>query len=626
MLLRIAARLFLVAATPAAAQTPVLTALRQQNWAAAARLAAAEPDALAPKLVTFIRLLNPDQANASEIGTFMAANPGWPDRPVLEKRYAEALTAEPDARVAAGQCLVHAPQSAPALLRCADAYALQADPAGAAQAARRAWVTGLAAPDEEAAFLSRWASATTAADQRARFDHLETVDQAAAARQLARLDATTRPLAAARLALRQGTPDALAALTSVPAAERADPAVLLAEARFLRRSHADQAALSLWRTAMPAAEAASPPAQRAAFWVERDTLARRLLTAGDAESAFWLADDTSLPVDQAVDADFLAGWVALRRLHDPAKARLCFGALAAVSRSAITQARAAYWLGRAAPDETAARAAYARAALWPLTYYGQLAARAAGVSEAALRASIASQRDPSPNVAEARGFESSEFARAARILVRWQDPRRAADFLLQAAQPPAGLMTRSLVAGLATRLGLSDVAVQAARLIGRDGGVLPQDGWPVPVQPPSGAVAAPLTLGLMRQESSFDPLVVSGAGARGLMQLMPGTAQQMGRALHAPSGPLTDPEINMRLGTAYLANLLARFHDTVPFAIAAYNAGPRRVDDWIAANGDPSTDVEAMVDWIELIPFAETRNYVQRVLENETVYASRAGS
>jgi soluble lytic murein transglycosylase len=434
-------------------------------------------------------------------------------------------------------------------------------------------------------------------------------------------------LAAARLALRRGDPTALDFLPAVPQSLRADPTLLLAQARYLRRSHADSAALDLWRSVLPQAEAASPAAQRGAFWVERDALSRNLLAAGDAESAYFLADDAALPPDQAVESRFLAGWIALRRLRDPAQARPHFQALAAGARSAITQARAFYWLARAAPDPAAAARAYAQAAAWPLTYYGQQALRAGGASAQDVATRIVAIGDPPVSAAAQMAFDATELARAAGILVAWDDPRRAADFLLQLVQKPADDADLALAARLALRLGLPDVAVQAARLAGRDGVVLAASGWPASVQPPVGPVQAPLVLGLIRQESSFDPQIVSAAGAHGLMQLMPQTAQQLARGLHVAAGPLSDPGVNMRLGTAYLAALLEKFGGVVPYAVAAYDAGPRRVQDWIAANGDAAAtgDPAAMIDWIEQIPYAETRNYVQRVLEGAAIYAARTG-
>ena len=611
--------LLLLLATPAAAQTPILLALRANDWPLATMLASAHPDALAPKLVTFIRLLNPGQASARELADFIVANPGWPDQATLARRYGEALVLETDAPAAAVLCRARVPQAAPALLRCADAFADVKDAAAAAKAARAAWVAGAA---DETGFVAKWGSVLGQSDEAARFAHLETGDPGAAQRQLARLDAPARAVGAARLAFRRNAPDALASLASVPAGLRSDPALLLAEARFLRRNGGDQAALALWQGALPEAERAAAPELRAAFWAEREALARHLV-GSDPAAAYGLAEDAGLASDQAVDADFLAGWIALQKLHDPVRARAKFEALAAISHSAITQSRAFYWLGRAAADK-AAHAAYVRAAAWPLTYYGQLASRALGMSEAAVRAAVAAQRDPVASAQAAAAFAASEPARAAQILAGWGDARRGADFLVQAVQPPACLATRALVAGLALRLGMPDVAVVAARLAGRDGTVLPQAGWPAPYAPPSGEIAAPLALAVMRQESSFDPAIVSAAGAHGLMQMMPGTAQLVARGRHVAAGPLGDPSVNMRLGTAYLADLLARFHGTEAYAVAAYNAGPNRVADWIAANGDASGgDPDKMIDWIEMIPFGETRNYVQRVLENQTDYASR---
>jgi soluble lytic murein transglycosylase len=170
---------------------------------------------------------------------------------------------------------------------------------------------------------------------------------------------------------------------------------------------------------------------------------------------------------------------------------------------------------------------------------------------------------------------------------------------------------------------MPDVAVQIARLAGRDGIVLAQSGWPIPYTPPTGPVQPALILGLMRQESSFDPQITSHAGAQGLMQLMAPTAAQLAHNLHAQATPLSDPQINMRLGEAYFAGLLAQFGGVVPFAVAAYNAGPHRVHVWLPGN-IAGTGPDAMIDWIELIPYAETRNYVQRVLESAAIYQARA--
>ncbi len=610
--------IFLCLACPAAAQTPILLALRAQQWEAARALASAQDDPLATTLVDFIRLLNPGQARAGALAAFMAAHPDWPDRPALERRYGEALADEPAMKLVGQLCRQHVPVWAPALAQCAQGAALEGDKISAARWARAAWVSGLATPEQEADFLARWPGVASPADQQTRFDMLERADPASARRQIGRMGAEAAALATARLAFRTGDAEAMATLAAVPASLRASPDLLLAEARYLRRSHADEAALALWRAALPQAEAATPQAGRAAFWAERDALARDLLADGRAADAALLADDANLAPDQAVDSVFLVGWITLQRLHDPARAVAKFTALADMSHSAITQARAYYWLGRASGG-AARQAAYMRASGWPLTFYGQLAARALGLDGPALATRIAAQQDPAVPEGEAAAFARSEPARAASILAAWEDERRGADFLSAAIQKPASLGTRVAAARLALRLGLPDVAVAAARLAGRDGFVLAQEGWPKPFVPPSAAVRPALVLGVMRQESSFDPKAASSAGAHGLMQLMPATAGQLARALSAPAGPLTDPDVNMRLGSAYLGDLLAQFPACEACAIAAYNAGPHRVHGWIAASGTPAPG-EATIDWIEGLPFGETRNYVERVMENTVVY------
>ncbi|MEJ0047000.1 MAG: lytic transglycosylase domain-containing protein [Rhodospirillales bacterium] len=235
---------------------------------------------------------------------------------------------------------------------------------------------------------------------------------------------------------------------------------------------------------------------------------------------------------------------------------------------------------------------------------------------------ILALQDPDASAAQAASFDEADLVRAARMLARWGDAGQARDFLLRQAQSSPDGATLELTARAAAPLGLPDVAVAAARLAGRHGLVLPRLGWPAPYRPAGGADVS-LVLGVIRQESSFDPGIVSAAGAVGLMQMMPATARQIG----AGEAALTDPSENMQLGAVYLQSLLAQFGNVVPYAVAAYNAGPRHVHGWIDTNGDPAASGrnDDMLDWIEQIPFAETRNYVERVLENRAVYAAELG-
>ena len=359
-------------------------------------------------------------------------------------------------------------------------------------------------------------------------------------------------------------------------------------------------------------------------------MARRLLHDGDAAGAYALTDRHGrITPEQTLDAEFLAGFIALRRLTDPAAAKRHFITLVELSKAAITQGRAHYWLGRAiAAAGGDPKPEYQRAAAWPTTFYGQLAALALGDDPSALARRITALHDPAYTRDQVLAFTDREVVRAAAMLVAWSDPHRARSFLMRMDELAPDPADRSLTARFALRLGLPDTAVFVARRMGRDGLLLPEAGWPIAAEPPDGPVDASVALGLIRQESSFDIGAVSPSGARGLMQLMPFTAQAVAKQIGAATSLVTltsDPAHNMRLGTAYLREMLDRFDNSLPLATAAYNAGPHRVDEWLAANGDPRTGPIDMLDWIELIPLNETRNYVQRVLENVVVYRARRG-
>lgn len=626
--------LVLPSIAPAAAQD-VLSAVRGGRWAEAETLAA--PDPLASKLVRYFRLLTPGAARLAELDAFISANPDWPHQALFNRRLQEALTSEDDDRIVDRVCQSRAapPLQSAALLRCAEAAGRAGRSADAVRDARAAWVKGVDTAGE-LAFIRTWGRTLTADDQWHRFDRLVWTDSGLpggpAARQAVRVDPRDRPAAEVRLALRRDDPSAPALVAALSGAARTDPAVMLDLAKWHRRAGQDRAALALWVSAGVTAEAAAPPERQSAFWAERNLLARRMVRTGDPEAAYALAATHGPATDIAIEAEFLAGWIALRRLDRPAVAARHFHTLAGLSRAAITQGRAYYWVGRAAMtqgDSSGASAAFARAAAWPTTYYGQLAARALGDDDALLAARIRTTRDPAGSVGRAAAFTKQELARAAAMLVAWGEPRRAKVFLQRLDEIADDDAGRALAARLALALGLPDQAVAIARRAGRDGLVLPDAGWPIPVGPPASSIEPAVALGLIRQESSFDVQAASPVGARGLMQLMPTTAAAVARRLNEAidlPALTADPAYNMRLGTSYLQELLDRFGAALPLALAGYNAGPNRVRDWVAGYGDPVAGAVDMVDWIELIPFNETRNYVQRVIENIVIYRAHNGS
>ena len=618
-------------AAPAHAQAQaLLAAIRADDWPRATALAAPEPDPLARKLVLYYRLLAPGAARAAEIAAFMADNPDWPQQGLLFRRLQEALATDKDDRTVLEICQRRPPTAIPSLLRCADAAERAPTPDTPDTSARRAWVAGITDAPNEAAFLRRYAPLLTAEDQWRRFDRLAwaepTPPGSPAARQAVRLAPAQRPFAEARLALKRDDPTAPALAANLP---QTDPAMVYELARWYRRAGQDRDAVRVWAGPGLAAEQAAPPERRAAYWDERNLLARRLLRANEPGLAYAVAAPPPAAPDAAIDSAFLAGWIALRRLDQAARAIEHFTRLATLSQAAITQGRAYYWLARAhaaAGDDAAATLAYQQAARWPTTYYGQLAALALG--DDALRTSLAAAQDPAWDNDRALVFLTHEGARAAVLLAAWGEPRRARAFIQRLDELAPDATERALAARLALGLGLPDQAVAVARRAGRDGVMLPGAGWPMAVEPPDASVEHAVVLGLIRQESSFDIQATSPVGARGLMQLMPGTAAAVARKLGlATSLPAltADAAYNMRLGTSYLRDLLTQFDSALPLAIAGYNAGPGRVRDWLVAQ-DPWAGPPDMIDWIELIPFNETRNYVQRVIENIVLYRAQRGA
>ena len=428
------------------------------------------------------------------------------------------------------------------------------------------------------------------------------------------------------LALRLAEAGGAANTTAAPI-----PPPFLAQVEALHAAGNDDAAAALWVSQGGAAAAAADDPTRLLFWPDQNELARDLLMQGNPKEAYAVVTAAAPPAgltatarSEIGDRDFLAGFLLLRFLKQPEAARQWFVRLADASTAVITQARAYYWIAR---TETGAPAAadYARAAAYPDTYYGQLAGLALGDSPAALAARITAAGEPPFTAAGALHFAVMVLPRAAALLVPMGGSQAAQPVLARLGQTAGDTRTRELAARLALGLGLPQSAVSIARTAGIAGQMLVREGWPMPVTPPAGTVEPAIAYGIMRQESSFDPTAISGAGAAGLMQLMPDTARRTAAQNAIPyRGQLMDPVTNMALGTAYIAGLIQNFNNCLPLAIAAYNAGPTNVANWLAANGDPQIGKGLggadLIDWIEEIPFNETRNYVQRVTESIVVY------
>lgn len=599
-------------------------------------------DPVASRLTIWLKLVGPEHGTAQQYADFLQTRPVWPRWQLLKLRMQQALAAETDSAVLNKLCADQTLTYGPALAQCSS-LAVGANPRLLSRLeteARQAWMNGNDAASASTVIVTTFPHAITPEASWLRFEREEKAGLLSAARQtIPYLSAQRQALAQARLAFRSGDSAAETKLASLSAADSADPWLTLNRMKWLRGQQRFDDALALWKSAGFEAEAAT---RSPAFWRERDALARDFLQSNRIDDAYLLASDTVVSGTNHLDAAFLSGWISLQKQNNPDKAEPFFKQLAE-SSALITKSRGYYWLGRArlaAHDQASAQADFGRAASYPGTFYGQMAAAELVGTNDFLRdpskipddvsRRLKTERDPGTDTAESVRLSGSDLAQAAQILVSWGDRPHARDFLALLQQQIVTQTDRLALSNLALRLNLPDIAVAVARQEGSKGIFLLRSGWPMPYTAPDNSLPKGLVLGLMRQESSFNSDAISSSNAIGLMQLKPSTAGDMVRQAGVPSSAATasglhDPDNNMRLGTAYLTHLQDRFGSVVPYLAAAYNGGPTRLSRWLTSAGDPGRNGGSqsdMIDWIETIPFSETRNYVQRVWENMIIYAA----
>lgn len=508
------------------------------------------------------------------------------------------------------------PQGAMALASALRATG-QAD--AAAFAIKRAWRTLPFDETVQTTMLARFGDMLTTADHEAREDLLLYGAQGPAALAiLPLLPPDQQALAQARMAVRRGDPSAPQLIDALPAAAQTTPGLVYERVIAMRDRGDIAGALSLI-SYLPA----TLPDERAAerLW-KHGTLVVDALQAGDSTTAYQVASRSGLATGpDAASAQFYAGWLALSRLKDPRLADEHFARLQAAGSSPLTQSRALYWRGRAAEaegDEVGAQIFYEQAARFYTTFYGQLAAAKNGKKDLVLG------KDPEITAADRARFEARDSVKAVRLFARLGQKDAVRTFVTGLSEALPNAVEEAQLFDLAHDLGEQDLAMRVVRNAAKRGIILPERGYPVR-QPPQLADSAetPLVLGVTRQESNFDPYARSGVGARGMMQLMPATAQVVARRSGLGWGNLEDPDFNMKVGSIYLGQLVNQFSGSYVMAAAAYNAGPGRPTQWAGICGDPRSSSTDPLDFIECIPFSETRDYVMRVLEATQVYRAR---
>jgi len=512
-----------------------------------------------------------------------------------------------------------APQSAQGALALASAYRSLGRQAEAAQLIRAWWRDKSFEADVQRSILTRFGDVLTVDDHVRRADVVLYGAQGPAARDMITLLPAERQAAAlARISLRS---DSEMGYGSLAPADQMSPGVAFERAGYLRRKGRDAEAIAQ----LPyAPKEVVTPEQAERTWDERYRLTLSSIRAGDWRSAYQASANTGLHQGaDATEAEFYAGWIALARLNDPASAGKHFAAIETIGSSPITRARALYWQGRAAEarrEATAAESFYSRAAEHGTTFYGQLASEKLGLA-------LTLPKDPVPTGAERARFEGRDVVQAMRLLADQNQRDLFKVFALHIDDIVPDRAEAALLVDAIRGYGDQDTSMKAARAAATRGLILADRAYPYRT-PPSvqGAPEPALVLGVTRQESGFDPGVRSGADARGMMQLLPSTAAIVARRMGVgySASMLYEADYNMRLGSSFLGSLVNQFSGSYVMAAAGYNAGPGRPPQWAAMCGDPRGGSTDPLDFIECIPFSETRNYVMRVLENMTVYRAKA--
>lgn len=552
---------------------------------------------------------------------FLQRRSDWPGLPLLKEKGEHALASETPARVVA-YFGADSPVTGEGAVALVGALWATGDLARAETEAMRAWAELDLTPEQEQMLLGLAPDALARLHQ-ARLDNLLWAGKGPQAeRMLPLVSEGWRKLASARLALRAGKPGVDTLIAAVPEDLKQNPG--LTYERFLWRMRRDQyddaAALII----------ATPPEAlgRPAMWAERRALlARWLLRQDRPADAYKVASQHGLTGGAAyADLEFLAGFVALRRLGDGETALRHFGHLGAEVTTPISLARAAYWQGRALEalgrDEDAETAMQA-AARHQTAYYGLLASEKLGLP---LDKRLIEDAPGPPGSWRQSAFAGSSVLAAGRLLLAAGDRTLGKRFLLHLGESLDDAELAQL-ADMALEMNEPHVAVVIAKAAAERGVILPRAYFPMPEFVPDGLkVSRALALAISRRESEFDPAARSHADARGLMQILPGTAKLMAKELgveFTPGKLLTDPAYNVTLGSAYLAHLIEEFGPSIALVASGYNAGPGRPRRWVDDLGDPRQKSVDVVDWVETIPFAETRTYVMRVVEGVVIYRAK---
>ena len=604
----------------------VIELVRKRKAADATQAQAVITDPVARKLAEWLILRSDNNgASVERYRAFISANPSWPSQTFLRRRIEAALWDDHrDDATVWSWFENESPISAKGKFALARVMLGRGDRANAERLVRDAWRRDGMSEDTETTVLDLFGALLTAGDHKARMDMLlyGTEQEAGGLRAAKRLGSGHLALAKARIAANKKAANSKALLDAVPRELHGDPGYIFSKIQLLRREEKFTEAAQLM---LGAPKDPGRLHNLDEWWIERRLLARKMLDVGEHRSAYLIARDAALPARDIykTEQEFTAGWIALRFLNDPAVAAQHFGRIGVGSVNPTALARAGYWQGRAAEAagrSQEARAAFTRAAEQSTSYYGQLARAKLGLPQIELN-----------GVPRGRAPERLEVVRAMQLLYELEEREIAIPALADMGEngdPDALAGLGELTARYNDARGMLLLGKAA---LNRG---LPFDFYAYPVNgiPPFKAfgpeVEQSIVYAIARQESAFNQAVVSPAQAYGLMQVTPDAGRYVAKraGVSFDLGRMkTDPVYNAAMGAAELGGLLEDYRGSYILTFAAYNAGRGSVKKWIERYGDPRDPKVDAVDWVEKIPFSETRNYVQRIMENLQVYRARFG-
>jgi soluble lytic murein transglycosylase len=582
-------------------------------------------DPAAHELISWLRYRTKDSgASFEEITHFIEDHENWPEMPILHQRAEEALTLSTPTQTILEWFADSPPTTADGLKFYAKARASQPsisakDLAEITELLRQAWIKGNFGKNEEREFYNQHQDILRAADHQARIDQLLWQGKIPQARaMLGMVSASYRRLCEVRIQIMENRGNINTAVSSVPRELQNAPGLLYERLLWNARKGNDAKVRELLHL-VPT----SPP-YPSRWWDIKNNHIRLLLKERQFKTAYAFASKHgSEKGEDFAEAEWLAGWTALRFLGDPKTAYKHFFALYQGTQYPVSKARGAYWAGRASEkngNQDIAAKWYQNASIYKDTFYGQLA-----IMKLDRKRGLNLPPPPVPTAQDIQNYRQNELVKAAAMLLDNKQNDLAKKMLIRAvinAKTPGEISLITEFGQVAQNYNLS---VETSKQASRKGMIITSTSYPVISQlystPP---LEVPLSLAIIRQESGFDKNAQSQVGATGLMQLMPATASMLAKELHVryDKNQLTNQAYNLKLGNYYLQKLINSFDGSYILAIASYNGGQGNVRKWIRDYGDPrrSNSLDDIIDWIEFIPFSETRNYTQRILENIQIY------